>query len=52
MLTFPDMTARDAAWRAFGRDPDWKTLSSDPQYQNNVSAISDIILQPTSYSQL
>jgi NIPSNAP protein len=52
MLTFPDMTARDAAWRGFGQDPDWKTLSSDPQYRDNVSAISDIILQPTSYSQL
>jgi hypothetical protein len=52
MLTFRDMAARDAAWGAFGRDPDWKTLSADPQYRENVSAISDIILQPTSYSQL
>jgi hypothetical protein len=52
MLTFRDMAARDAAWAAFGRDPDWKTLSADPQYRENVSAISDIILQPTSYSQL
>ena len=52
MLTFPDMATRDVAWRAFGQDPDWKTLSSDPQYQNNVSAITDIILQPTAYSQI
>jgi hypothetical protein len=52
MLTFRDMAARDAAWAAFGRDPDWKSLSADPQYQDNVSAISDIILRPTSYSQL
>ena len=52
MLTFADMAARDAAWSAFGKDPDWKTLSGDPQYRENVSAISDIILRPTPYSQL
>ena len=33
-------------------DPDWKTLSGDPQYKDNVSAISDLILRPTAYSQL
>ena len=52
MLTFPNMSARDAAWASFGRDPEWKTLSADPQYRDNVSAISDIILQPTAYSQI
>jgi hypothetical protein len=52
MLTFADMTARDAAWKAFSADPDWKTLSGDPQYKDNVSAISDIILRPTAYSQV
>jgi hypothetical protein len=52
MVTFRDMAARDAGWAAFGKDPEWKTLSGDPQYRDNVSAISDIILQPTSYSQI
>jgi hypothetical protein len=52
MLTFKDMAARDAAWAAFGQDPDWKKLSGDPQYKENVSAISDIILRPTAYSQV
>jgi len=52
MLTFADMAARDAAWGKFGQDPEWKTLSADPQYRDNVSAISDIILQPTAYSQI
>jgi hypothetical protein len=52
LLTFADMAARDAAWSAFGKDPDWKTLSGDPQYRENVSAISDIILRPTAYSQI
>jgi hypothetical protein len=52
MLTFPDMPARDTAWAKFGQDPEWKALSSDPQYRDNVSALSDIILQPTSSSQI
>jgi hypothetical protein len=52
MLTFKDMAARDAAWAAFGQDPEWKTLSGKPEYRENVSAISDIILRPTSYSQI
>jgi hypothetical protein len=52
MVTFPDMAARDAGWTRFGQDPEWKTLSADPQYRDNVSAISDIILQPTAYSQI
>jgi hypothetical protein len=52
MLTFANMSARDAAWGKFGQDAEWKTLSADPQYRDNVSAISDIILQPTAYSQI
>jgi hypothetical protein len=52
MLTFPSISARDAAWSSFSKDPEWKTLSADPQYRDNVSAISDIILQPTAYSQI
>jgi hypothetical protein len=52
MLTFPNISARDAAWASFGKDSEWKTLSADPQYRDNVSAISDIILQPTPYSQI
>jgi hypothetical protein len=52
MLTFADMAARDSAWAAFSKDADWKTLSADPQYRENVSAISDIILRPTAYSQI
>jgi hypothetical protein len=52
MLTFSNMSARDAAWGKFGQDPEWKTLSADPQYRDNVSAITDIILQPAAYSQI
>ena len=52
MLTFADMATRDKSWAAFSADPDWRTLSADPQYRDNVSAISDIILRPTAYSQI
>ena len=52
MVSLPDMAGRDEAWGTFGKDPAWKTLSGDPQYRDNVSAISDIILHPTAYSQI
>ena len=52
MVTFPDLAARERGWAAFGSDAEWKTLSADPQYRDNVSAITDIILRPTSYSQI
>ena len=52
MLSFADMAARERAWSAFIQDPEWKALAADPQYRENVSAISDLILRPTPYSQL
>jgi hypothetical protein len=52
MLAFDDMTDRDKRWSVFGGSPEWKKLSSDPQYKDTVSNITDIILQPTGYSQI
>ena len=52
MLAFSDLASRDKAWTSFLKDPEWKTLSTDPQYRDNVSAITDVILQPTAYSQI
>jgi hypothetical protein len=52
MLAFDDMTDRDKRWGVFGGSPEWKKLSSDPQYKDTVSNITDIILQPTGYSQI
>ena len=52
MVTLADMAARDKAWTEFLNDPEWKALSGDAQYRENVSAISDIILRPTNYSQI
>jgi hypothetical protein len=52
MLVFADLAERDKNWAMFISDPGWKELSANPAYKDNVSNITDIILQPTSYSQI
>jgi len=54
MLAFPDLSELDAKWKTFIADPDWKKLSSSPRfnYEAIVSNISNLILNPTSYSQI
>ena len=52
MLVFDDLAHRDAMWNVFRVDPQWKKIRSDPQYKDTVSNITDIILQPTGYSQI
>ncbi len=54
MLSFPDMTALDAQWDTFRNDPEWKKLSGSPRYnfESIVSNISNLILSPTSFSQI
>lgn len=52
MLAFKDLADRDQRWQVFRDHPDWKKLSADPAYRDTVSNITDIILQPTGYSQI
>ena len=54
MLSFPDLTELDAKWKAFTDYPDWKKLSNSPRfnYEAIVSNITNLILHPTSYSQI
>jgi len=54
MLTFPDLPSLQACWKAFSADPEWKKLSSDPRfaYESIVSNITNLYLNPTSYSQI
>lgn len=54
MLSFPDLAEMDAKWAAFGSDPEWKKLSGSPRYSYEpiVSNVSNLILSPTSYSQI
>jgi hypothetical protein len=41
-------------WKAFGSDPGWKKLSGSSRYnfEEIVSNITNVILSPTSYSQI
>ncbi len=50
MTTFEDMASRDEHWKAFGNSAEWKKLSTMEYYQNNVSKIDILFLQPTDYS--
>ena len=54
MLTFPDLAELTARWKVFGADPAWNKLKSSPRYayEEIVSNISNLILSPTSYSQI
>lgn len=52
MLAFDDLTARDKAWSAFGKDPEWQKLRAMPGLSDAeiVSNISNSILRPTGFS--
>jgi hypothetical protein len=54
MLGFADLRELDAKWKAFLSEPDWKKLSGSPRYNYEaiVSNIDNLILRPTSYSQI
>jgi hypothetical protein len=54
MLSFTDLTDRTAKWNAFREAPEWKKLSGSPRYafESIVSNITNLILSPTTYSQI
>jgi len=52
MLAFEDLADRDKRWQVFREHPDWQKLRQDPAYRDTVSNVTDIILRPTSYSQI
>jgi len=52
MLVFDDMQAREKNWAAFRDDPEWKKMSTSPEFADIVSNITNVILRPTSYSQI
>jgi hypothetical protein len=54
MLSFPDLSEMNAKWKAFGSDPEWKKLTSSSRFnfEEIVSNITSLILNPTSYSQI
>ncbi len=52
MLVFEDMADRDKKWNVFRDSPEWDKLKSDPFYADTVSCITDVILKPTTFSQI
>jgi hypothetical protein len=54
MVTFDDMAAHDAHWKAFGSDPEWKKISAVPEYADAllVSKITATFIVPMSFSQV
>lgn len=54
MVTFDDMAAKDAHWKAFVDDAQWKKISAVPEYADAllVNKITSTMLVPTAYSQI
>jgi hypothetical protein len=54
LLVFPDDAGRAAAWGKFVKDDEWIKLKSMPEYSDKeiVSGITNIIMTPTSYSEI
>jgi NIPSNAP len=54
MLSFADMNDLNAKWDVFRSDPAWNKLKSSPRYnfEEIVSNISNLVLSPTTYSQI
>ncbi|MHC4187838.1 MAG: NIPSNAP family protein [Planctomycetota bacterium] len=52
MLGFDNKKTQESAWEKFLNDPEWEKLSSNPYYEDTVSNITNIVLRPTSSSQI
>jgi len=53
MLAFEDMAQRDAAWRAFGSDPEWQRVREESEREGALVAhIENRIMAPTDFSPL
>jgi hypothetical protein len=54
MLSFADLAQMNDLWKAFSANPDWEKLVSSPKfnYESIVSNVSNLVLNPKSYSQI
>jgi hypothetical protein len=51
VLAYPDMAARDKAWKAFGEDPVWKKVRTKSEKKGKiVSKVESIFMNATDYS--
>lgn len=53
LLAFPNREARDAAFKAFGADPDWKAAKAESEKDGPiVKQVIQEFLTPTDYSKM
>lgn len=52
MVGFDDIEMQKEAWDKFRQHPEWKKLSSDPYFKDTVSNITNLVMRPTSASQI
>lgn len=52
VLAYPDREARNAAWKAFGSDPDWKKAQGESEANGKlVAKVEQLFLKATDFSQ-
>ena len=51
VLAYPSVEAREAAWKAFGDDPDWKAARDASEVNGKlVAKVDSVIMKATDYS--
>jgi hypothetical protein len=51
VLSYPDMAARETAWKAFGSDPEWKKVAADSQVDGKIVAkVINTFMHDTDFS--
>ena len=52
ILGFENMVEHDKNWDVFRKSDGWAKMKVNPRYKNTVSSVTDIILRPSSVSQM
>jgi hypothetical protein len=52
MLGFENIEERDKNWNTFVTSDGWKNMKDNPRFADTVSSVTDIILRPSSCSQM
>ena len=52
MVGFDDVDSQKKAWSDFVQRPEWKKMSTDPYYSDTVSNITNLVLKPSTSSQI
>lgn len=52
ILGFENIAERDKNWNTFASSDGWQKMKANPRYADTVSSVTDIILKPSSCSQI